>query len=86
MVPLMSPHTTRDAKAMKKLLFALACTTCCLALAACGDGTPAKKTVNAKPAASAPVAAPGEKFKNSIGSNSGGAGAPAGGKKESSDK
>ncbi len=57
-------------KTSSKLTLGLACATICLVLGACGDGNvPAAKDVQVKPPASAPVAAPGDKFKGSMGSN-----------------
>jgi hypothetical protein len=64
-------------KTTSKLMLGIAATATCLALSACDDGnTPGKKDVQVKPPNSNPVAAPGDKFKNSFGSNN--SGGPAG--------
>lgn len=65
-------------KITAKLTLGLACATACLVLGACGDGNvPASKDVQVKPPASAPVPAPGDKFKGSFGQNNT-PGAPSG--------
>lgn len=64
-------------KTTTKLLTALAAAATCLALTACDNSnTPAKKDVQVKAPNSNPVAPPGDKFKNSFGQNTSGAGSP----------